>query len=38
VLVADLLGHARPVSTRQRPELASAAERAAALAHLTVDR
>jgi hypothetical protein len=28
VLVADLFGHARLNSTRQRPELASAAERA----------
>jgi hypothetical protein len=37
VLVADILGHARLESTR-RYSLASAAERAAALAHLSVDR
>ncbi|MFN2505799.1 MAG: tyrosine-type recombinase/integrase [Acidimicrobiales bacterium] len=37
VLVADLLGHAR-LDTTRRYSLASAADRAAALAHLTVDR
>lgn len=37
VLVADLLGHAR-LDTTRRYALASAADRAAALAHLTVDR
>jgi integrase/recombinase XerC len=37
VLVADLLGHARLDSTR-RYSLASAADRAAALGDLAVDR
>lgn len=37
VLVADLLGHAR-LDTTRRYSLASAADRAAALEHLTVDR
>ena len=37
VLVADLLGHTR-LDTTRRYSLASAADRAAALAHLTVDR
>ncbi len=37
VLIADLLGHAR-LDTTRRYSLASAADRAAALGHLVVDR